>query len=72
MKLAQSLLLGSGVGGVGLGGVSKAYEVRERAVLQEYHVILQKLADRYFFSPVHWKKQIACQGAHIVSDLEMM
>ncbi|KAL3159315.1 hypothetical protein ABBQ32_011268 [Trebouxia sp. C0010 RCD-2024] len=32
--------------GVGLGGVSKAYEVRERAVLQEYHVILQKLADR--------------------------
>lgn len=39
--------------GVGLGGVSKAYEVRERAVLQEYHVILQKLADRYFLSPVH-------------------
>lgn len=44
------------MGGVGLAGVSKAYEVRERAVLQEYHVILQKLADRYPFSPVHLRK----------------
>ena len=37
------------LGGVVPGGVTKGYEGRERAVLQEYQVILQKIVDRSLF-----------------------
>lgn len=51
MSFRSSCHLCSGLGTVDLGGVvpggvTKGYEGRERAVLQEYQVILQKLVDR--------------------------
>lgn len=50
-SLCVASLLCSGSGTVDLegvvpGGVTKGYEGRERAVLQEYQVILQKIVDR--------------------------
>lgn len=39
-------MAGADLGGVVPGGVTKGYEGRERAVLQEYQVILQKIVDR--------------------------
>lgn len=46
MPFRSSCLVCSGLGTVDLVGVTKGYEGRERALLQEYQVILQKIVDR--------------------------